>query len=244
MYKIAAGIVFIMLTIMFNNFLYSQPPENLSGTAKKLTQDEKYYPMAKGNILYFEAYKKSEPNKILKVKAEIKDIEKKDEKDYFYFYSPKVDIRYLIRRDENGVYMRVIRYPFPIFNFSIEANIIPEINFFKLPAKIGSKWEEKAKASAQILFFTIEKNITSNFEIVKRETIKTKAGEIDTYLIHARVDQGDGNATVEKYWYGKGLGYVRADTNVHYAEIVGYSIIDEETGERYEKIPEKVKEYE
>ncbi|MCX7697892.1 MAG: hypothetical protein N2114_00300 [Candidatus Goldbacteria bacterium] len=235
---------FIITIIFFGDLLYSQSFENLTKTVKEITPDEKYYPMAKGSLLFFEAYKKAEPDKIIKVKAEIKDIEKKDEKDYFYFYAPKVDIRYLIRRDKNGVYMRVIRYPFPIFNFSIEANIIPEVNFFKFPLKAGNKWEQKAKASAQILFFSIERNITGKFEVVKREKIKTKVGEIDTYLIHAVVDQGDGKATVEKYWYGKGFGYVRADTNVHFAELVGYSIIDEETGQRYEKLPEKVNEYE
>lgn len=238
------GIIFIIMIILFNGLLYSQSPSNITETVKKITSDERYYPMAKGSVLFFEAYRKSEPDKIIKVKAEIKDIEKRDGKDYFYFYAPKVDIRYLIRRDKNGVYMRVIRYPFPIFNFSIEANIIPEVNFFKFPLKPGNKWEEKAKASAQILFWTIEKNVISNFEVIKNEKITTKAGEIDTYLIHAVVDQGDGKSTVEKYWYGKGLGYVRADTNVHYAEIVGYSIIDEETGEKYEKLPEKVAEYE
>ncbi len=237
-------IVFIMIIILFNNLLYSESSNDITKTVKEITLYEKYYPMAKGNKLYFEAYKKAEPQKLLKVKAEIKDIEIKDGKEYFYFYAPKVDIRYLIRRDKDGVYMRVIRYPFPIFNFSIEANIVPEVNFFKFPIKEKNKWEEKAKASAQILFWNIEKNVKSNFKMIKREKIKTKAGEIDTCLIHAIVAQGDEKPTVEKYWYGKGLGYVRADTNVHFAEIVGYSIIDEETGEKYEKLPEKVEEYE
>ncbi len=239
-----AKVVLVIIIILFCNLLYSESSNNITKTEKKLTLDEKYYPTVKGNILYFEAYKKSEPKKLLKIKVEVKDIETRDGKEYFYFYAPQVDVRYLIRRDKNGVYTRAIRYPFPIFNFSIEANIIPEINFFKFPIKEKNRWEEKAKASAQILFWTIEKNVISNFEVIKREKLKTKAGEIDAYLIHAIVTQDNKKPTVEKYWYGKGLGYVRADTNVHFAEIVGYSIIDEETGEKHEKLPEKVEEYE
>lgn len=211
---------------------------------KKITEDEKYYPISKGNLLFFKAFKKSEPNQILKVKAEVVGIEKRDGKEYFYFYAPNVNIRYLIRSDENGVYMRVIRYPFPIFNFSIEVDIIPEICFLKFPLKVGTKWEEQAKAKTTFLFIPIERNIKSYFEIVKRETIKTEAGDIDTYLVYAKIDQGDGKTEIEKYWYGKNLGYVKADTNVHFAEIVGYSIFDAETGKKNEKLPDGVEKYE
>ena len=232
----------ILLMFLLSVIFFSLKADNLN--IKKITEDEKYYPISKGNLLFFKAYKKSEPNKLIKVKAEVIGIEKKDGKDYYYFYAPNVNIRYLIRNDKDGVYMRVIKYPFPIFNFSIEVDIVPEICFLKFPLKVGTKWEQKAKAKTTFLFMPIVRNITSSFEIVKRETIKTDVGEIDTYVVHAKVDQGDGKSEIEKYWYGKNLGYVKADTNVHFAEIVGYSIIDEETGERKEKLPEGVDKYE
>lgn len=215
-------------------------------TPTQISKDEAYYPIYKGNTLYFKGYRKKEPSKELKVKAEVVGIEQRDGKDYAYFYAPQMNVRYLIRRDKEGVYMRVIRYPFPIFDFSIEVNIKPEMKIISFPLKTGQKWEYKGRAETLVFgFMNIGRDIKSTFEAKEKRVIKTWAGDLDTVHMQVLVDEGDGGTPkLEKYWYAKGFGYSVADTSGHYAELVGYKIYDEANPSKInEKIPEGAGDY-
>jgi hypothetical protein len=206
-----------------------------------------YYPTYPHDVWYFKGYKKAgSERKFMKVKAEILGIENKDGKDYYYFYAPKVEIRYLMRKDEGGVYMRVIKYPFPIFDFSIEVNITPEMPIIKFPIKIGDKWVHKARAEATLFgFLKLGRNIQSDFEVLRKEMLHTEAGNVEAYHIKVLVDEGDGKTrTTEKYWYGKGTGYTYSDTTGHDAFLVGYRFYDEKIAKWREKIPKDVEQYE
>jgi hypothetical protein len=205
-----------------------------------------YYPVHVGNTWYFRGYKKKEPGIRVNVKAEIVGMEPKDGKDYYYFYAPSVGIRYLIRADEKAVYMRVIKYPFPLFGFPIEVNIVPEMPIIKSPFKVGERWTYKGRAEAVILgFIKLGRDIRSDFECVRKERLRTEAGDIDAYHIKVLVDEGDGKTvTTEKYWYGQGRGYSYSDTSGHDAFILGYKLWNEKTGKWDEKIPEGAEKYE
>jgi hypothetical protein len=184
-------------------------------------------------------------DKVLKVKAEIVGIEKKDGRDYFYFYSPSVGIRYLMRTDENGVYMGVIKYPFPLFGFPIEVDLNPEMVIMKSPVKAGEKWTYKGRAEATLFgFLKLGRDIQSDFECVRKEKIRTGAGNFEAFHIKVLVNDGAGNVTTEKYWYAKGLGYSLSDTSGHDAYLVGYKIFNEKTGKFDEKLPEGAEKYE
>ncbi len=203
-----------------------------------------YYPAHVGNILYLKARKKAEPDKEVFVKAEIIKIEKKDDGDYFYFYGPQVNVRYLIGIDKDGVSMRVIKYPFPFFDISIEVDIKPKMPIIKFPLKAGAKWHYEGQGEAHLLFIPITRNLKADFEIVERVTRKTEAGDIDCYHLKVLLDSGDGKGvTTEEYWYAKGIGYAIADTSGHVASIVGYKIFDDTTGKWNEKIPANVELY-
>jgi hypothetical protein len=217
----------------------------------KLTPGKKesaldYYPLHVGNTWYFKGFKKSDPDKQLFVKAQTLGIEPKDGKDYYYIYAPAVGIRYLMRKDDKGVYMRVIKYPFPIFGFPIEVDLVPEMNIIHSPFKVGERWTYKGKAEAVIFgFLHLGRDIRSDFECVRKERLRTETGFINAFHIKVLVDEGDNKTvTTEKYWYGEGRGYSYAATSGHDALIVGYRLFNEKTGQWEEKIPEGVESYE
>jgi len=197
-----------------------------------------YSPMYLGNTLYLKGYWKKEPEKVIRVKAVVSKIEQRDGTSYFYYEAPKVGIRYLLRRTDEGLQMRGIKYPFPLFGFLIDVDIQPEMNTLSFPLKPGKKWTEKAKASATVLFIPIVRDIQTDFTAVGKQKIKTAVGELETYHIEALVDQGGGEGPkLEKYWYAKRIGYARSDTTSHYVDLVGYRIFNEKKGEFDEVLP-------
>lgn len=252
MKKIALIIVlisaFFIVTIQAaNNATTESAVKPKAEVAAAVDDSYMYYPGHVGNILYLKGTKKSEPEKMLYVKAETKSIEKRDGKDYYYFYAPQVEIRYLINVDkEKGISMKIIKYPFPFFGISIEVTLTPEMTFMKFPLSVGEKWTYTGRGEATLLgFIKVGRNLRTDFEILGKEVIKTEAGDFDAYKILANVDEGDGKGIhAEKYWYAKGLGYTIADTSGHRADLVGYKIFDEEKGVWNEKLPEGVAKYE
>jgi hypothetical protein len=209
------------------------------------TESQRFYPVHLGNILYLKGYKKKEPAKELRVKAEVIRIEQKDNKDYYYFYAPLVGIRYLVREDSEGVYIRIMKYPFPLFGFPIEVDLKPEMKIMAHPLAEGLKWTYKGRAEAVILGIKLGRDVNTDFEVTKYEKLSTTAGEIDAYNITAMVDEGDGHGKhLEKYWYAKDIGYSQADTTGHFAQLVGYRIFNEKENKFDEKIPEGVEKYE
>ena len=184
-----------------------------------------FYPITNGNTLYLSGYFKKEPTKKIKIKATVAGGEKIEGKDYGYFYAPQADIRYMMRTDEKGVYMRRIKYPFPIFNFSINVDIIPEMQIMKYPAVKGETWKYEGKGEAVILFIPLSKKIVSEFECFGIEKVKAPAGEFDAIHIKVMVNEGDNSvAKKNEYWYAKDIGYAVADTDGHFAELEGCKV--------------------
>lgn len=219
------------------------PIIKLTPGKKEKTMD--YYPLHVGNTWYFRGYKKKDPTVRVNVKAQVLGIEPKDGKDYYYIYAPSVGIRYLMRSDEKGVYMRVIKYPFPIFGFPIEVDLVPEMPIMQGVFKVGERWSYKGRAEISLGFLKFGRDIKSDFECVRKELLKTEAGDIEAYHIKVLVDEGDGKTvTTEKYWYGKGRGYSYSDTSGHEAFILGYKLYNDKTGQWEEKIPEGAEKYE
>ena len=183
-----------------------------------------YFPVHLKDAWYYQGYKKNEPEKIINVKAEVIEIKNIDGKDYYYYSAPDMDMRYFIRKDTDGAYMRIMKYPFPIFNFSIEIDIIPEMKTLSFPLFVGKKWEYEGQASTVVfVFFKITRDIKAKFEVVSKKILKTPLGEIESYNICSLVDEGDGKGFKKSYhWYGKNIGYILSDTPLHYAKLTKY----------------------
>jgi len=189
-----------------------------------------YYPLRVGNVLYFDGLKK-ENNENCKVRMEVMYKETRDNREYFYLYAPSVDIRYLLRKDAEGVYMQYIKIPFPVISFiMVEAEMKPEMKFVSFPLQPGAKWSHEGTATVYLFgFIPIERKIKAYFKTTKRETLKTGAGPIDTYCIEVLIDTGDGKGLVkETHWYGMDVGYTAGETVIYRALLAGRNIITEE----------------
>lgn len=205
-----------------------------------------YYPARVGDTWYFEARRSKEPAKLLQAKAEIVGSTTRDGREYLDFSSPQFGLRYLVRIDaETGVLMRAIKYPFPIFQFPIEANLTPEMPILVFPLVVGARWQYRGTARARLLgLFSVSREIRADFECVERATLGTRVGNVDTFHIRVLVESGDGlGPKTEEYWWGRGVGYTLARTSNHFAEVVGYRLWDEEKGQWKTALPERTQEY-
>ncbi|MBP7792872.1 MAG: hypothetical protein KA120_07415 [Candidatus Goldbacteria bacterium] len=204
-----------------------------------------FFPLNLGNVLYYKGYKTGEPEKLLKIRADVASIENVEGVDYYFFNAPSADIRYLIRKDKDAVLLKLMRFPFPIFNFSVSAVFYPEFLMLKFPILKGRKWHYEGKAKAKIFgIFTITRDVTADFEVVRREKVITDAGRLDTYHVIMRVDEGDGQGIkTYKYWYAKNIGFAISNTDADKCELVGYVVKSDVDGIVRKKIPEREEEY-
>lgn len=204
-----------------------------------------FFPICHGNVWYYKAYRYGEVDKILKIKAEIVSTENIEGIDYYFFNAPSVDIRYLIRKDDDAVYLKVMKFPFPVFNFSINVIFYPEMQMIKFPVLKGEKWRYEGRAEATILgIFKIKREIKADFEVIKRDKVITDAGRLDTYHIILKIDEGDGTGIkVKKYWYAKNIGFTISDNDNHKCELVGYIVKSDIDGKIRKKMPEGEGEY-
>ena len=198
-----------------------------------------------GNVWYYKAYKCNEPEKILKIRADISSTENIDGIEYYFFNAPSVEIRYLIRKDNSGVHLKAMKFPFPIFNFSIYVLFYPEFPMIKFPLLKGEKWNYKGKAEATILgIFKITRDVSADFEVLKRDKVIVDAGRLDTYHIIVKVDEGDGKGIkIKKYWYAKNIGFTISDNDNHKCELAGYVVKSDTDGKERKKVPGVEEEY-
>jgi len=229
----ALTITFAMVAVAFGGGVYAQDKVD-SG---------RYFPIHTGNKWYYKAFKRGEEENTKKIKAEIIGEEEKDGIQYPYFYAPGVDIRYLIRKTKEGVFVRGMKFPFPLFGFSIDVDIIPEMPMIKFPLKKGSKWEYKGKGRAYFLFIPIERDVTGKYEVIGKQTVDTGAGKIETFHIRAVISGEDDRPKLKKYWYAKDIGFAISDNSNHRAELTGFSVYSEKEGKFIENLPERVEEY-
>ncbi len=202
----------------------------------------RYFPMAVGNTWYYKTYKREEPDKIYKSKTIIVNKEKVDVREYFDFRADVFDVNYLMRKDGNGVYTRLIRFPFLVF--SITVDVIPEMQTLAFPLAKGKKWSYKGKAKTVVLgFINIEREIKAEFEVMCKETIHTEAGEKEAFHVQAIINMGDDKPKLKKYWYAKDVGFAISDNDNHVLKITGYELFPEKDDEKRVNIPAGAEEY-
>lgn len=207
------------------------------------TQSARYYPLTVGNEYYYKAAKTSNPDREYRVRAEIKKIKSVDGKDYFYLFAPDAGVRYLVRRDDTGVFMRLLKRDIPLFGMSLNVHLDPELKFLRFPLTVGDQWSQQVNAKAKFLFIPIRRTIEGKFHIVDKQILHTEAGDIETFVVNARLGVVDGTAATKTFWYGKDVGYVKADTPEDFMVIVGYRILDEQTGAWIDKKPTNAGQY-
>jgi len=223
--------------------LVAASAEPVSTTHNFDAQSARYYPLTVGNEYYYKAAKTSDPDKELRVKAEIKKIKNIEGEDYFYLYAPDAGVRYLVRRDDNGVFMRLLKRDIPLFGLSLNVHLVPELKFLRFPLTVGDQWSQQVVANARFLFIPIRRTIEGRFQIVARQILHTEAGDIETFVVNASLGVVDGAVANKTFWYGEDVGYVKADAPEDFMVIVGYRVLDEQTGVWIDKTPSDARQY-
>jgi hypothetical protein len=208
-----------------------------------LTHSARYFPLTIGNEYYYKAVKTRTPIREHQVKAELRNLQTLGDKQYFYFFAPGVDVRYLVRRDECGMFMRLLKRDFPLFGLSFNVHLIPELLFLRFPLTVGDRWSQQVVAKARILFIPISRSIEGRFHVVDREVLHTEAGDIDAYVVNAGIGAVDGKMDDMTFWYGENVGYIKADAPEDLSVIVGYRVLDEQTGIWIDKGPADAERY-
>lgn len=210
---------------------------------KPVTHSARYYPLTIGNEYYYKAVKSRAPNRELRVRAEIKNMQTLEGEQYFYLFAPGVDVRYLIRRDESGMFMRLLKRDIPLFGLSFNVHLIPELMFLKFPLTVGDRWSQQVVARTKILFIPVKRTIEGRFHVVDRQVLHTEAGDIDAFVVNASLGEVDGKMNDKTFWYGENVGYIKADAPEDFSVIVGYRVLDEQTGIWIDKSPPDAERY-
>ena len=204
--------------------------EPVSAIDKPLSLSARYYPLTVGNEYYYKAVKANAPNRELRVKVEIKDLQAVDGDDYFYLFAPSENIRYLIRRDKAGVYMRLLKRKFPLFGLSFNVHLKPELLFLRFPLVIGDQWSQRVTASARLFFIPFSRTIEAKYNVVDHVILHTEAGDIDAFVVNASLGVVGGSIASKTFWYGENVGYIKGSAPEDSMIIVGYRVFDEQTG--------------
>jgi hypothetical protein len=217
--------------------------EPVSATDKPLTHSARYYPLTIGNEYYYKAVKARAPNREYRVKAEIKKLQTVEGKDYFYLFAPSVDVRYLIRRDETGMFMRLLKREIPLFGISFNVHLIPELLFLRFPLTVGDQWSQQVLAKARILFIPVSRTIEARYHVVDRQVLHTEVGDIDAFIVNASIGVVNRSMVNKTFWYGENVGYIKADAPEDFTVLVGYRVLDERTGIWIDKSPSDAERY-
>jgi hypothetical protein len=210
---------------------------------KPLTHSARYYPLTIGNEYYYKAVKTRAPNREYRVKAEIKKLQTLEGKEYFYLFAPSVDVRYLIRRDETGMFMRLLKREIPLFGISFNVHLIPELLFLRFPLTVGDQWSQQVLAKARILFIPVSRTIEARYHVVDRQVLHTEVGDIDAFIVNASIGVVNRSMVNKTFWYGENVGYIKADAPEDFTVLVGYRVLDERTGIWIDKSPSDAERY-
>lgn len=217
--------------------------EPASATDTPLTDSARYFPLTIGNEYYYKAVKARAPNREYRVRAEIRNLQTFEGKDYFYLFAPGVDVRYLIRRDETGMFMRLLKRDIPLFGISFDVHLIPELLFLRFPLTVGDRWSEQVVAKARILFFPVSRTIEARYHVADRQVLHTEAGDIDAFMVNASLGVVNRPMVNKTFWYGENVGYIKAIAPEDSAVLVGYRVLDEQTGIWIDKSPSDAERY-
>jgi len=217
--------------------------EPVSTIDAPVTPSARYYPLTIGNEYYYKGIKAKAPNRELRVKSEFKNLQTVDGEDYFYLFAPSEDVRYLIRRDNAGMHMRLLKREFPLFGLSFNVHLRPEILFLRFPLTIGDQWSQQVTASARLLFIPFSRTIEASYHVVDRVILHTEAGDIDAFVVNASLGVVGGAIASKTFWYGENVGYIKASAPEDSMIIVGYRVFDEQNGLWIDKSPPDARRY-
>jgi hypothetical protein len=172
----------------------------------------------------YKGFSKSDPGTTITAKASITSKDYINDGDYYFFSVPDFDIRFYVNTDEHGAYMKLVRYPYPLFKFlSYDVVFRKAINFVRYPFVIGEKWHQETDAGAQLGPIVIIKKLKADFEVVDSREVEYKGATMTAYHVRILMDQGDGGKiSEENHLYVDGIGYFGGETEMHKVVLYNY----------------------
>ncbi|MGD0566341.1 MAG: hypothetical protein ABSA34_03310 [Candidatus Goldiibacteriota bacterium] len=183
-----------------------------------------FYPSAPGMSWHYAGRWKQGDMQKVSVDASISSVKTINSLQYMYYTAPSVDVRFMVRIDGKGAYMKLVKYPFPVLKFlTVDVYMTPEIQFLKFPLFEGETWSQELKATADLVPFKLDRRIKVKFTVVAKEKFSYKGKTLDCYHVKMERDEGQGALRVEDNWFAQDIGFVRGETPEYFIELDGYN---------------------
>ena len=146
--------------------------------------------------------------------VEVNGTEIYDGLSYFSYYSPDADGKYLMRKDEKGVYIKAARYAVPFLSF-IHFDIIfnPPVYAIKFPLHKGDTWRYDGVATINAIFLNFPTKISADCTHMGLETIDVCGRSTTAYKLYGVLNrQGVDKPFIANWWFGKGVGLAKYES--------------------------------
>ena len=204
--------VLLAACFVFPSAVYSNQPD--------------FYPSALGMSWHYSGRWKQGDMRKVSVDASIPSIKTINSLQYMYYTAPSVDVRFMVRLDDKGAYMKLVKYPFPVLKFlTVDVYLTPEIQFLKFPLYEGETWSQELKATADLVPFKLDRRIKVKFTVVAEEKFNYNGESLDCYHVRMERDEGQGQLRVEDNWFAQDIGFVRGETPEYFIELDGYKAV-------------------
>ena len=137
-----------------------------------LNATDSYYPMSAGTVYHYNAHKSVEPLKELHVNLLFTEPVNENEKGFLWCRSDTMDLAYLLKEDETGIYMKAMRYPVPFLGFITTDVFFSEPTLIlKYPVVEGEEWANTLNAKAGILLFDFKERVYIRYRVDRKSVV-------------------------------------------------------------------------
>ncbi len=174
-----------------------------------------FYPLCLGDQReYLITYKGKE----VKANVDIVKTYVENERKYYVMRSDENDVEYHIHANEQGVFLRRWRYPFPVLKFlKYTVKFDPPIPIIRYPLEVGKSWVYVGRGSVWFM----GRDIGVSYVVKEQGTIKLALGDVKYFKVSGLVN--DSKALYEEfYYYGWGYGYIKGHGRDRRDVIVDY----------------------
>ena len=184
--------------------------------------ENSYYPMADREVYHYSAYKSIEPLKELHVSLLFSQPVNESEKGFLWCRADTMDLAYLLKEDETGIYMKAMRYPVPFLGFiTTDVYFSEPTRILKYPVVEGEEWGDTLNARAGIFLFDFKDKVYIRYKIAKTGEINVEGRTVKYCVVETTVLDKDKKPVTEKHVYAQGIGYIESETSEHKLRLIG-----------------------
>lgn len=204
-------------------------------------EPETNFPMGLKYHWTYSLYSKKENKQKDDVHTYISKTEKHGNVLYYVYEVPSRGMRYHIKKQDDGVYVKAAKVNLPILGFiGVDIVFNPSVCVVKFPFSKGGAWKYDGTVHVQLLFIGIDKKIQAEFTQMGYEAVDVNGKTMTAYHMHGLVSRG---WEVEKplygdYWLVPNTGVVKAETKNSRMELKSY-ILEQEPAQNASTIIQK-----